>query len=205
MRRNLFSLLPLFIFTLLLLAGCDSGPKLKPLATEGVVLAFGDSLTRGNGASDGESYPEVLARLLGRTVINAGVPGEISAEGRARLSQVLDAHQPQLVVLCHGGNDFLRRLDSRQTAENLRSMIEEIRGRDIEVLLVGVPKLEFGLNVPKFYRELAETSSLPYEGDILLKLLGDNNFKSDSIHPNAEGYRRLADAIHQRIVKAQKD
>lgn len=204
MRRTLFIQLLLFFFTLFLIAGCDAGPKLKPFATDGTVLAFGDSLTRGNGASDGESYPEVLARLLGRQVINAGVPGEISAEGRARLAQMLEMHQPQLVILCHGGNDFLRRLDPEQTAENLRGMIEEIRDRGIEMVLVGVPKLEFGLNVPKFYRQLAEQYTLPYEGDILLQLLGDNDFKSDSIHPNAEGYRRLAEAIHQRIVQAQK-
>lgn len=204
MRRTLFILLLPFFFVLPLLAGCDSGPKLRPFAAEDVILAFGDSLTRGNGAGSGESYPEVLAGLIGRPVINAGVPGEISVEGRARLAQVLDEHRPQFVILCHGGNDFLRRLDAEQTAVNLKSMVEEIRARGAEVILVGVPKLDFGLNVPKFYKELAEAYKLPYEGEILVKLLGDNTFKSDSIHPNAAGYRRLAEALHQRIVTAQK-
>ncbi len=203
MRRNPLILLLLFFFVLLL-AGCDSGPKLGKLSQGDVVLAFGDSLTRGTGAGNGESYPDVLAGLLGLPVVNAGIPGEVSAEGRARLPQVLDAHRPRLVILCHGGNDFLRRLDTQQTGENLKAMIEEIRSRGADVLLVGVPKLEFGLNVPKFYRELAEAYTVPYEGEILLKLLGDSDFRSDRIHPNAEGYRRFAEAVHQRILKAQK-
>lgn len=204
MRRTVFILLPFFFFALFLVAGCDSGPKLRALAPDSVILAFGDSLTRGTGAKSGESYPEVLTGLLGRQVINAGIPGEISAEGRARLAQMLDTHNPQLVILCHGGNDFLRRLDTQQTIANLRAMIEEVRGRGVELVLVGVPKLDFGLNVPKFYRELAEEYILPYEGEILLKLLGDSDYKSDGIHPNAKGYQQLAEALNQRIRKAQK-
>ena len=67
-RLKLFFLLLL----LLLMAACDRTPQLRPLAGNAVVLAFGDSLTRGNGAPAGNAYPEVLAGLLDRTVINAG-------------------------------------------------------------------------------------------------------------------------------------
>jgi len=203
MRRNIFVTFTLFFF-LVLFAGCDSGPKITPLDQAAVVLAFGDSLTRGTGAAAGQSYPDGLSQLLGRPVINVGVPGEVSSAGLKRLPGMLDAHKPTLVILCHGGNDFLRRLDQEGTIRNLTAMVEMIRARGADVVLIGVPKLGFGLKVPTFYATLAEEQGIPFEGEILVDLLGDNSVKSDEIHPNATGYRLMAEAIHAVITKAQR-
>ena len=203
MRRNIFVNLTLFFF-LVLFAGCDTGSKIAPLDQGAVVLAFGDSLTHGTGAPAGQSYPDVLRDLLGRPIINLGVPGELSAAGLKRLPDILDEHNPALVILCHGGNDFLRRIDKEETIRNLKAMIEIIRARGADVVLVGVPKLGFGLDVPKFHATIAEEQDIPFEGEILVDLLGDNNMKSDTIHPNATGYRLMAEAIHEVITKAQR-
>ena len=203
MHRNLFVSFVLFFF-ILIFSGCDSAPGIKPLNPGSVVLAFGDSLTHGTGASTGQSYPDGLSALLGRPVINVGIPGEVSAAGLKRLPAVLDEYQPTLVILCHGGNDFLRRLDQAKTVSNLEAMITLIRSRGADVVLVGVPKLGFGLQVPEFYAKIAEKYKIPLQDDILLDLLGDNNMKSDAIHHNATGYRLMAEAIYDLINSAQK-
>lgn len=202
MHRKIFILLGL-VFSVVLGSGCDSGPRIAPFGQDAVVLAFGDSLTYGTGSTAGHSYPEVLADLLGRPVINGGVPGEISAAGLKRLPGVLDSYGPTLVILCHGGNDFLRRLDQEETNRNLKAMIELCRSRGAAVILVGVPRLGFGLQTPKFYSALAKQYAIPFEGEILVELLGDNSMKSDTIHPNDTGYRLMAEAIQTVIVKAQ--
>ncbi|MHB8709423.1 MAG: arylesterase [Desulfuromonadales bacterium] len=187
----------------LLTAACDKPPKIAPLPANAVVLAFGDSLTHGNGAPAGAAYPDVLAGLLGRTVINAGVPGEISAAGLNRLTQVLEQYRPDLVILCHGGNDFLQRLDRARTAANLAAMVEQIRATGADVVLVGVPEFGLILNPPGFYGEIAKRFTIPYEGEIVSDLLGDRDFKSDTIHPNAAGYRRMAEAVFKLIKDAR--
>ncbi|TFG85806.1 MAG: arylesterase [Gemmatimonadales bacterium] len=192
----------LLFLLLLVTAACDRTPQLRPLPADAVVLAFVYSLTHGNGAPAGEAYPEVLAGLLGRTVIGAGVPGEISAEGLRRLPALIEEHSPQLVILCHGGNDFLRRLDRRETAANLSAMVELCRAGGADVVLVGVPEFGLFLNPPEFYREIAERFAIPYEGEIVGDLLGDRDYKSDTIHPNAAGYRRMAAAIFTLIKSA---
>lgn len=197
---RLISLL-LLLFAALLPA-CDKAPAIAPLPAHAVVLAFGDSLTHGNGASPGEAYPDILAGLLGRTVINAGVPGEISAEGRRRLPQLLQRHRPQLVILCHGGNDFLRRLDRQQTAANLAAMVEQCQAAGADVVLVGVPEPGLFLDPPDFYAAIARQAGIPYEAEIISSVLGDRAYKSDTIHPNAAGYRRIAAALHALIRQA---
>ena len=203
MRRSIFLIFTLF-FSSLLFTGCDSGPGIKPFNQESVVLAFGDSLTHGTGASAGQSYPDVLSELLGRQVINGGIPGEVSAAGLKRLPAVLEENNPTLVILCHGGNDFLRKLDQATTSSNIEAMITLIRSHGADVVLVGVPKLGFGLQVPELYSQIADQYTIPLQKEILVDLLSDNSMKSDVIHPNASGYRLMAEAIYDLINRAQK-
>ena len=186
----------------LLLSGCGQQAKLAPLPPDAVVLAFGDSLTFGTGANEQESYPAQLARLTGRRVVREGVPGEVSAIGLARLPAALDEHQPRLLVLCHGGNDFLRRLPGKDAAENVRAMIRLAKSRGIDVVLIGTPEFSLMVTPPAFYGEIAKEFRIPYEGDVLGKILRDGSLKADQIHPNAQGYKLMAERVHALLKKA---
>lgn len=185
------------------MAGCGGGaPKLSKLPADAVVLAFGDSLTFGTGAQPEASYPAILEKLIGRKVWSAGVPGEVSAAGLARLPSELDYYHPKLLILCHGGNDFLRKLGDAQAAENLRAMIRLARQKDMEVVLVAVPKPGLFPSPPDFYAEIAKEFGLPYEDAALKAILRDNELKSDIAHPNARGYAKLAEAIAALLKKS---
>jgi lysophospholipase L1-like esterase len=184
----------------LLLAACGPKVRLDKLDANAVVLAFGDSLTFGTGAAAGESYPAVLERNIGRKVVNAGVPGETSAQGLERLPRVLEETQPNLLILCHGGNDFLQRLEEAKAAQNIRAMIQLARAKGIAVLLVATPKPGLPPSVPAFYGEIATASSIPLEDAVIRSVLFDNSLKSDMIHPNNKGYEKVALAI-QRLLK----
>ena len=183
------------VLTLFFLAGCDAPPKLSPLPNDAVVLAFGDSLTFGTGANSEQSYPSVLSLLIDRPVINAGIPGEETSQGLKRLPVVLDEHQPSLLILCHGGNDIIRKRNRQQTVKNLGAMIKMAQQRNIEVVLVGVPAYGLFLSTAEFYGEVAEEFNLPFEGEALSGILTDNSLKSDMIHPNSKGYNAFAETI----------
>ena len=120
------------------------------------MLAFGDSLTFGTGANEDESYPAQLERMIGRRVVRAGVPGEVTAQALARLPAALDEHAPRLLLLCIGGNDFLRRLGNQQAERNVREMVKLARSRGIDVLLIGTPEPGFTVTPPAFYAEHRE-------------------------------------------------
>ncbi len=186
----------------LLASACGDAPKLAPLAADAVVLAFGDSLTYGTGASEQESYPAQLEQLIGRKVVRAGVPGETSAGALARLPAALDEHQPALVLLCIGGNDFLRNLSRAGVAGNLRRMVTLAKERGTGVLLIGTPEKGLMLTPPSFYEEIAGQLRIPYEGKVIGEILRDSELKSDSIHPNARGYRLMAERVAALLKKA---
>lgn len=178
------------------LAACSGGgAELPKLAPGDVILAFGDSLTSGTGASPEQSYPAVLSRRIGFEVVNAGVPGEASEKGLRRLPGVLDRVRPKLVILCLGGNDMLRRQDPLRTEENLKQMVRLIRAQGAAVLMLGVPEPGLFLSTADVYDRVASELGVPLEDDIIPDLLGDNQYKSDHVHPNAAGYARLAEAV----------
>ncbi|ALG67212.1 arylesterase [Beggiatoa leptomitoformis] len=189
----------------LLLSACsETVPPVSHLSTDAVILAFGDSLTYGTGAnSETESYPSVLSEEIRRQVINAGVPGETTAGGLERLPQALQEYQPNLLILCLGGNDFLRNMSTRIAQDNLRQMIKMAKDQQIDVVLLGVPQPGIFLSAADFYGELAKEFNIPYEGNIISEVLSDNALKSDTVHPNAQGYQQMANAIETLLIKAK--
>jgi len=196
MSRSLSIRRVIILALLALLSACQGkSPQLPRIDTNDVVLAFGDSLTFGTGAAESESYPVVLAGLIKRNVVRAGVPGEITAQGLQRLPGLLEEHRPKIVVLCLGGNDMLRRIDDRTIITNLREMIQVIRRQGAAVVMLGVPKPALFGGAAMFYGDLAKELSVPYEGEIINAVLRDAALKSDPIHPNANGYRRIAERL----------
>lgn len=201
-RRFLTGLI-LGLWLALVLAGCGRDePRLARLGPDDVVLAFGDSLTHGTGASPETAYPARLSGLIGRPVVNAGVPGETTEEGLRRLPEALDTHQPRLLLLCLGGNDLLRKLDASRTEANLAAMVELARSRGVAVVLLGVPEPRLFGGVADLYPRLAQRFGLPFEGEAFVDVLKSPALKSDPIHPNAEGYRRVAERLAELLGRA---
>ncbi len=189
-------------FYLLINACSESPPTLPELPENAVILAFGDSLTYGSGASNGNDYPRVLSELIGREVINEGLPGETTQSGAQRLPALLDEYHPDLLILIHGGNDMLRKISAHETIDHLNSMIAEARQRNIGVIMMGVPKPAlFLLDSAEFYRTITEQHAIPADLNTLPELLGSTEFKSDPIHLNPAGYRKLAEKIRDLLIK----
>jgi len=184
-----------------LLAACDRAPTLPKLNPHDVILAFGDSLTHGTGASQETAYPAVLASLTGHTVINAGVPGDTTATGLQRLPAVLAEYKPRLVLLCLGGNDMLRQQPAATTENNLRLLVQTIRSSGAEVVLIGVPEPKLFGGAPDFYTRVAKDMKLPLEQDAFNDVLKDARLKSDPIHANAAGYHQIAERLDEFLKK----
>lgn len=197
MLRKLF-----ILFMLSSLSSCSDTEKLQPLDTNATILAFGDSLTYGTGASRNNTYPAVLERLTGRKVINAGIPGELSSKGLLRLPRLITQYQPDLIVICHGANDILRKLDLNQTTNNIQQMIVMAKQNNSQVILIGVPEFSLFLNTSPIYQLLAEQNNIPLEKNSLADIVANNSLKSDHVHPNSEGYRVLAEKIALLLVHA---
>jgi len=170
-----------------------------------VILAFGDSLTNGFGVRREFSYPSQMKKKTGLKIINAGVDGELSSEGLARLPSYLK-DKVDLVILCHGGNDILQKRSAKEIKNNLLAMIKLIKENGSEVLLVGVPDFSiFGLDTHKLYEEVADESDILFEDEILTQIERDPAFKSDYIHPNEKGYEMMADAFIEILnIKSRK-
>lgn len=184
---------------LLLLAACSPKNDKIFLTSGSTILAFGDSLTKGVGADSGHSYPDVLSAETGITVINSGVSGEVSSAGLLRLKQQLESTQPNLVILCHGGNDILRRLPLDALETNLDKMIKLIKSYRADVLIVAVPKPALSLKPLPLYKSLAKHHNLAADLNTLSDLFEQSSMKSDRFHLNNKGYRALALAIGERI------
>lgn len=184
----------LLFFILLLNDGCSAPtqPKLRPLAKGATILAFGDSLTFGTGATANANYPAVLELITGYHVVNAGVPGEETKEGVKRINTLLEQIEPQLVLLCLGGNDMLRKRPHSSIKQNLKTIISLIKQFGAQIVLIAVPEPKIRMLVPNFYSELGQELNIPVEMTVLPSLLSNNKFKSDYIHLNDAGYRELA-------------
>jgi acyl-CoA thioesterase-1 len=194
--------------------GNDAAATPEPVATvpvhgpERTVLAFGDSLYAGYGLGRGQSLPDAIqARLrsdgINARLVNAGVSGDTTADGRRRLAYTLDrvGTTPDLVLLGLGGNDVLRQLDPTVTRDNLAAMLDELARRKIPVVLTGMlapPNLgpDYAGRFNAIYPALAKQHHAPLYPFILDGVLGNRTLMlPDGVHPNATGVTRIADRV----------
>ncbi len=191
-----------FVILCCYISSCSEPIPLPKLSNDAVILAFGDSLTYGTGATKEHDYPSILSSLTSLKVINEGVPGEYSTNGLKRLSRILDDYQPDLLILTHGGNDMLAGKPRQKTANNIRKMIELARQKKVAVLMLGVPLPRlFLLSSADFYEAIAEQYQVPAELEVLPKILSDVSLKSDLVHPNNKGYQLMAEGIFNLLKK----
>ena len=180
------------------LAGCGrSQGKAQPVPAGSTVLALGDSLTYGTGASAETSYPTVLAELTGWNVVNAGVPGDTSAQALARLPALLAEHRPKLVIVSIGGNDFLRKLPESDTRANVHAACKLALESGAQVLLVAVPRATVAAALGQMtdhalYAEVAKDLNIPLQREGWGEVLAQAELRSDQVHANAKGYAQFA-------------
>ena len=104
------------------------------------------------------------------------------------------------MILCHGGNDLLRKMDMKDMESNIRSMIQLSLDRGIPVILLGVPKPGLFLSSFDIYEKIATSMGIIFIEDLIPDILGDKSLKSDSIHPNKEGYYFMAEEIYKILM-----
>ena len=178
------------------ISGCAKKPNHAAIPRSSTVVALGDSLTFGTGATSEGSYPSVLATLSGWNVINAGVPGETAAEGCARLSALIDEHKPALVLVLLGGNDLLRRRPESEIRDALIVCHASARAGGIQMVLMPVPRFGAGgLGDAGVYDEVRSEIGVPMIDAGLADLLGRASMRSDHVHLNASGYRAMAGIV----------
>ncbi len=196
--------------------GATQAPR--PAGPERLVLAFGDSLYAGYGLDRGQSLPDALqARLraagVNATVVNAGVSGDTSAAGRQRLAFTLDnqARKPDLVLLGLGGNDVLRQISPAETRANMTAMLDELKRRDIPVMLTGMkapPNLgaDYVARFDSIWPDLARTYHGTLYPFILDGVIGDPALmQGDRVHPNAVGVAKIADRVAPLVKERLAD
>ena len=186
---------------LVTLAGCARDKKTaQPVPPGSTVLALGDSLTFGTGASAETSYPTVLAGLTGWNVVNAGVPGDTSAQALARLPALLAEHQPKLVIVSIGGNDFLRKLPESDTRAHVHAICKQSLDAGAQVLLVAVPRATVAAALGQMtdhalYAEVAEDLKIPLQREAWGEVLAQPDLRADAVHANARGYAQFARSV----------
>lgn len=164
------------------------------------IVAFGDSLIEGVGAAEGMALPDQLSRKWGRPVINAGVAGETTRDGLARIDETFEDLHPRIVILSLGGNDFLKKIPRDETGQNLGRLIEKIQARGAMVVLLGVRSGIIGGGFDDEFEALAERYGTLYVEDILSGIFGDSRYMSDPVHPNSQGYGMIADRIVEELA-----
>jgi acyl-CoA thioesterase I len=171
------------------------------------ILFFGDSLTAGYGLSTDQAFPRLVEKRLNENkqackVINAGLSGETSAGGLARIDWIL--RQPiDIFVLELGANDGLRGLPIEQTEKNLQAIIDKVKNKypTAKIVLAGMmvpPNMgkEYTMKFQAIYPSLAKknkASLIPF----LLEGVGGNEKLNlpDGIHPNEQGHQIVAGTV----------
>lgn len=200
MRRRLFvSVLAALLFSLSAL-GCGSNSN--PTSPSGVtVVALGDSITAGFGASSNNDYVARLTARTGNSILNAGRIGDTTGDALNRLDSAVLSRNPDIVIVFLGGNDVLQSIPMPTRVSNITTIVQRIRQDGAAVILIdmGSGVLDaFGGALPGI---ASQTGSTLVTG-VLEGIFGVAGFMADAIHPNDAGHAIIADRIEPALRAA---
>ena len=162
-------------------------------------VAFGDSLTSGQGASEGNDYPAVLGKKLGIPILNLGTPGATTQNALGKVDEVLNA-KPRVVLLCFGGNDTLNGVPHQQTFGNLTRIIDQLQQAGAFVVLLGIRTASVRDKYRSEFNKLAKQKRVLLVPNILDGVLGNPGLMSDYVHPNDQGYAAIAERLETALA-----
>ena len=178
---------------------------IKNLGSRGVaVVAFGDSLTSGYGASAGEDYPSRLSAMTGIAITNAGKSGDTTDSALARIDNDVLSVGPRVVIVGLGGNDFLGGVSIQTTEGNLRTIVRKIQGVGAMVVLLSFRFPSLTARYEPMYQRVAHDEGCLLIGGVLQGILTDPKLRSDQIHPNARGYELMAQRMSEPLKKLMR-
>lgn len=165
------------------------------------IIAFGDSLVQGVGSGQGNGFVSLLSKKIGLNIINAGISGNTTQDGLARLEKDVIEQKPDVVIVLLGGNDAIRQIPESQTFGNLEEIILQIKNSGAKVLLLGVRGgvAFMGKNYNSEFKKLAKKTNVVLVPDVLDGLFGNKDLMSDGIHPNDKGYEKIAEKVWQYL------
>jgi acyl-CoA thioesterase-1 len=188
-------------------ASAPSAPPavISTSSTGPIVVFLGDSLTAGLGLEGSQAYPALVGETLEKAghpvrVINAGVSGDTTAGGLARLDWLL-SQKPDVLVVCLGGNDGLRGLPLAEVEGNLREIVAHAKEAGARVLLLGMqipPNYgpEYTQGFREIYPRIAKELDVPLVPFVLAGVGGVESLnQADGLHPTAEGQVKVARTV----------
>ena len=184
---------------------CGGVGPTEPTTKPGVIVAFGDSLTSGPGLKPSETYPALLEKRLRQEgynyrVINAGVTGDTSSEAVARLDSAI-APDAKVLIVALGINDGLRGMPTQTLEQNLSTIIERAQRQGMAVVLCGMESppvrgFSYSIEFHRVFTRVADRYHVPLVPFFLLSIVANPDLNlPDGVHPNAEGHKRIAEAI----------
>jgi acyl-CoA thioesterase-1 len=198
--KNTLLVLVFLCSCVLVSAGCAKREIKNINSTGKNIICFGDSMTFGVGAKPGEDYPSVLSRMTKMPVINAGVDGDTSTEALKRIDSDVLEREPLLVIVEFGGNDFLRRIPLEVTANNIKAIVERIQAKGA---IVAVVDISVGLIMGEYHAplyNLAQEKDAIFIPKIFSGIFTNPHLQSDFVHPNADGYKIIAQRVYRVIL-----
>jgi lysophospholipase L1-like esterase len=199
MKRNNLLIFVFLCSCVIGLAGCAEREIANTDSRGKNIICFGDSITFGYGAGSGEDYPAQMGKLIDMPVINAGLSGDTSTEGLARLDSDVLQKDPYLVLIEFGGNDFIKNVPEEKTIKNTEEMVDKIQAKGAMVALVDISAGMFMRRYRGLFAKIAVKKKAIFIPSALNKIITNPSMKSDFLHPNASGYKEIAYRIKNRI------
>lgn len=204
----------------LFLVGCDNRvenvvqEEAAPQAELDLIVALGDSLTAGLGVELEDAYPALLERRLksdnlSYRVVNAGVSGETTSGTLSRLDWIL-SQNPDIVILEIGANDGLRGIDTQLVEKNLDTILSTMKSKGVVTVFTGMKMVwnlgeDYTRQFNAIYPKLAEKYGVIFMPFFLQDVAAVSELnRSDGIHPNEEGYKKITENIYPYVQEAIK-